>query len=153
MQIDKRARIAHRARRMLIVTAPIRLCLLAGALLLGTTLPVLGQPQTTLPAPVNRILVQRQLPESSVSVFIQRTGTAEPLLTFNADVARNPASVVKLVTTFAALEALGPTYQWRTEVYADGRLEGGTLTGDLLLKGYGDPYLVTERVLLLQRVG
>jgi D-alanyl-D-alanine carboxypeptidase/D-alanyl-D-alanine-endopeptidase (penicillin-binding protein 4) len=30
-------------------------------------------------------------------------------------------------------------------------MEGGTLTGDLLLKGYGDPYLVTERLWLLQR--
>jgi len=66
-------------------------------------------------------------------------------------VPRNPASVIKLVTTFAALEALGPTFQWRTEVYVDGRIEGGTLTGDLLLKGYGDPYLVTERLWLLQR--
>ena len=126
-------------------------CLLAGVLLLAQTPLVLGQPQTTLPAPVNRILVQRQLPESSVSAFVQRTGTSEPLLTFNADVPRNPASVVKLVTTYAALEALGPTYQWRTEAYVDGRIEGGTLTGDLLLKGYGDPYLVTERLLLLQR--
>jgi len=126
-------------------------CLLAGVLLLAQAPVVLGQPQTTLPAPVNRILVQRQLPEASVSAFVQRTGTSEPLLTFNADVPRNPASVVKLVTTYAALEALGPTYQWRTEAFVDGRIEDGTLTGDLLLKGYGDPYLVTERLVLLQR--
>ena len=108
-------------------------CLLAGVLLLAQAPLVLGQPQTTLPAPVNRILVQRQLPEASVSAFVQRTGSSEPLLTFNADVPRNPASVVKLVTTYAALEALGPPYQWRTEAYVDGRIEGGTLTGDLLL--------------------
>ncbi len=126
-------------------------CLLACVLLLAQAPVVLGQTQTTLPAPVNRILVQRQLPEASVSAFVQRTGASEPLLTFNADVSRNPASVIKLVTTFAALEALGPTYQWRTEAYVDGRIEGGTLTGDLLLKGYGDPYLVTERMVLLQR--
>ena len=126
-------------------------CLLAGVLLLGHGLPALAQTQTTLPATVNRILVKNQLPEASVSAFVQRTGTSEPLLTFNADVPRNPASVVKLVTTFAALEALGPTYQWRTEAYVDGRIEDGTLKGDLLLKGYGDPYLVTERLQLLQR--
>jgi D-alanyl-D-alanine carboxypeptidase/D-alanyl-D-alanine-endopeptidase (penicillin-binding protein 4) len=126
-------------------------CILACALLLAHGLPARAQPQTTLPAPVNRILVQRQLPEASVSAFVQRTGTSEPLLTFNAEMPRNPASVIKLVTTFAALEALGPTYEWRTEAYVDGRIEGGTLTGDLLLKGHGDPYLVTERLLLLQR--
>ena len=102
-------------------------CLLAGVLLLMHGSAVLGQTQTTLPAPVNRILVQRQLPESSVSAFVQRTGASEPLLTFNADVPRNPASVAKLVTTFAALEVLGPTYQWRTEAYVDGRIENGTL--------------------------
>ena len=112
---------------------------------------MLAQTQTTLPATVNRILVQNQLPEASVSAFVQRTGASEPLLTFNPDVPRNPASVAKLVTTFAALEALGPTYQWRTEAYVDGRIDGGILTGDLLLKGYGDPYLITERLLLLQR--
>ena len=111
----------------------------------------LAQPQTALPEPVARILVQRKLPESSFSAWVQRVDAAEPLLTFNADVPRNPASVMKLVTTFAALETLGPTYQWRTEAYVDGRIEGGRLTGDLLLKGYGDPYLVTERLWLLQR--
>jgi len=113
--------------------------------------PAVAQPQTSLPPPVNQILVQRKLPEASVSIFVQRVGAAEPLLVFNADEPRNPASVIKLVTTFAALEALGPAYQWRTEAYADGRMEGGTLAGDLLLKGHGDPYLVTERLWLLQR--
>lgn len=126
-------------------------CVLACVLLLAHGLPALAAPQTSLPATVNRVLVQHKLPESSVSAFVQRVGAAEPTLTFNPDVPRNPASVIKLVTTFAALEALGPTYQWRTEAYADGKMAGGTLTGDLLLKGYGDPYLVTERLWLLQR--
>ncbi|MDP2324428.1 MAG: D-alanyl-D-alanine carboxypeptidase/D-alanyl-D-alanine-endopeptidase [Gammaproteobacteria bacterium] len=120
-------------------------------MLLGPGLPARGQSQSTLPVSVNRILVQHKLPEDSFSAFVQRVGEKEPLLSFNAHVARNPASVIKLLTTFAALETLGPTYQWRTEAYADGRIEGGTLTGDLLLKGYGDPYLVTERLWLLQR--
>lgn len=125
-------------------------CILAGVLLLAW-LPAHSQPQNVLPATVNQVLVQRNFPDSSVSVFVQKVGATEPLLTFNADVPRNPASVIKLVTTFAALEALGPAYQWRTEVFADGKTTGGTLTGDLLLKGYGDPYLVTERLWLLQR--
>ncbi|MBN8280228.1 MAG: D-alanyl-D-alanine carboxypeptidase/D-alanyl-D-alanine-endopeptidase [Gammaproteobacteria bacterium] len=118
-------------------------------MLLAPGLP--AAPQTSLPAPVNRILVQNKLPESAVSAFVQRVGSTEPLLAFNEDVPRNPASVMKLVTTFAALEALGPVYQWKTEVYADGRINQGVLAGDLILKGYGDPYLVTERLWLLQR--
>ncbi len=126
-------------------------CILACVLLLAHCLPAHAEPQTSLPATVNRVLVQRKLPEASVSAFVQRVGANEPLLIFNPDVPRNPASVIKLVTTFAALEALGPAYQWRTEAYVDGRMDGGTLAGDLLLKGYGDPYLVTERLWLLQR--
>jgi len=126
-------------------------CFLTGTLVVSHGLPALGESQTTLPVSVNRILVQHQLPETAFSAFVQRVGDKEPLLTFNAHVPRNPASVIKLLTTFAALETLGPTYQWRTEAYADGKMEGGTLTGDLLLKGYGDPFLVTERLWLLQR--
>ena len=126
-------------------------CLLVCAVLLGHGLPALAVPMTSLPTSVNRILVQHKLPEASFSAFIQRVDAEEPLLTFNARVPRNPASVIKLLTTFAALETLGPTYQWRTEAYADGKMEGGILSGDLLLKGYGDPYLVTERLWLLQR--
>ncbi len=125
--------------------------LLAGALLLAIGVSGTGTAEAALPGPVSGILLAHGLPEASVSAFVQRVGTTEPLLAFNADVPRNPASVIKLVTTFAALEALGPTYRWRTEAYADGRIQGGTLTGDLLLKGYGDPYLVTERLWLLQR--
>ena len=125
--------------------------LVACVLLLAPGRTPHAETQTSLPAAVNRVLVQRKVPEESVSAFVQQVGSAEPLLTFNANVPRNPASVIKLVTTFAALEALGPAYEWRTEAYMDGRLEGGTLAGDLLLKGYGDPYLVTERLWLLQR--
>lgn len=121
------------------------------ALLLWFALPAAAQPQTALPDRVERILVQHKLPPGSFSAFVQQVGAPEPLLVYNADVPRNPASVIKLVTTFAALEALGPTYQWRTEAYADGRINDGILEGDLILKGYGDPYLLTERLWLLQR--
>ncbi|MEO7386578.1 MAG: D-alanyl-D-alanine carboxypeptidase/D-alanyl-D-alanine-endopeptidase [Gammaproteobacteria bacterium] len=129
----------------------MRASIAACVLLLASGLSALAEPQTTLPTTVDRVLVQRNLPASSVSAFVQRIGSGEPLLVFNADVPRNPASVIKLVTTFSALEALGPAYTWRTDVFVDGRIAGGTLTGDLLLKGHGDPYLITERLWLLQR--
>lgn len=112
----------------------------------------LAQGQTTeLPDPVSKALARYKLPPGSFSAFVQKIGTASPLLIFNENVPRNPASAIKLLTTFVALEELGPTYQWRTEVYADGPLKDGVLDGDLLIKGYGDPYLLTERLWLLQR--
>jgi D-alanyl-D-alanine carboxypeptidase/D-alanyl-D-alanine-endopeptidase (penicillin-binding protein 4) len=55
----------------------------------------------------------------------------------------HPASVMKLVTTYAALELLGPAYRWKTEAYLDG--------GDLILRGYGDPNLNYESFWLLLR--
>lgn len=63
----------------------------------------------------------------------------------------NPASVMKLVTTYAALELLGPAYRWKTEAWAAGPLREDVLAGDLVLKGYGDPKLDLEAFWLLLR--
>ena len=57
----------------------------------------------------------------------------------------NPASVMKLVTTFAALELLGRDYRWKTDAYLDGPLDDGVLHGDLVLKGGGDPKITIEQ--------
>ena len=81
------------------------------------------------------------------------SGRAQPLLNFRSGVAMNPASVMKLVTTYAGLELLGPAYNWTTPVYIDGTVSGGVLRGNLIIQGKGDPTLVVERLwLLLRRV-
>lgn len=69
----------------------------------------------------------------------------------NADTIINPASTMKLVTTYAGLELLGPAFQWKTEFYTDGTLKDGVLDGHLYLKGGGDPKLNMERLWLLLR--
>lgn len=79
-----------------------------------------------------------------LSVHAQAIGDDEPVLDLAGDVARNPASTMKLITTLAALEELGPQYSWKTEAYTVGKVRAGRLQGDLHLKGYGDPYLITE---------
>ncbi|HEX7079869.1 MAG TPA: D-alanyl-D-alanine carboxypeptidase/D-alanyl-D-alanine-endopeptidase [Gammaproteobacteria bacterium] len=106
---------------------------------------------STLPPPVARVLQGHGIPEDAVSVVVQAVDSAEPVLAHLPDVPRNPASVMKLVTTWSALEILGPTYRWPTEVYFLGPLDDGKLDGDLLLKGYGDPYLVLEEFWKLLR--
>jgi D-alanyl-D-alanine carboxypeptidase/D-alanyl-D-alanine-endopeptidase (penicillin-binding protein 4) len=70
---------------------------------------------------------------------------------YNADISVNPASTMKLVTTYAALELLGPNYQWKTEFFTDGQLRNGVLNGNLYLKGGGDPKLNMEKLWLLMR--
>ena len=108
-------------------------------LLLGTA-TAMGQ----LPARLERIVEGHRIPHQNVSMVVRAIGEPEPVLAHLPDVPRNPASAIKLLTTWVALEVLGPTYTWPTEVYFVGDRNGGRLDGDLAIKGYGDPYLVTE---------
>jgi D-alanyl-D-alanine carboxypeptidase/D-alanyl-D-alanine-endopeptidase (penicillin-binding protein 4) len=103
------------------------------------------------PALLHAALAESGTPREAVSLYVQEVGAHEPILAWNAGRAMNPASTMKLVTTLAALEVLGPTYTWRTEVYAQGPVLGDVLHGDLVLKGYGDPKLTLENFWLLLR--
>jgi D-alanyl-D-alanine carboxypeptidase/D-alanyl-D-alanine-endopeptidase (penicillin-binding protein 4) len=58
----------------------------------------------------------------------------------------NPASTMKLLTSLAAMEVLGPHYRWKTDVLTNGKIQNGTLQGDLLIKGSGDPKLIPEEI-------
>ncbi|MDQ3185875.1 MAG: D-alanyl-D-alanine carboxypeptidase/D-alanyl-D-alanine-endopeptidase [Pseudomonadota bacterium] len=116
--------------------------------LAATSLPAFAH---SLPTSVSRALKQAGIPEAAVGVYVHEIGAAKPLLAVNASVAMNPASVMKLVTTFAGLELLGPAYTWKTELYASGILNGDILQGDLIIRGYGDPRLNLENFWLLTR--
>lgn len=102
--------------------------------------------EEALPLSVRSVLKLRNLPAQSLSVYVENLDTGERLLAWNAGEPRNPASVMKVLTTLVALDSLGPAYRWKTDAYLLGAMNGDTLEGDLLLKGYGDPFLVTERV-------
>jgi len=102
--------------------------------------------ESGLPLRVQSALNARDLPPGSLSVFVTDVETGETLLEWLGDKPRNPASTIKLLTTLVALDVLGPAYHWRTDVYAQGEIIDGRLDGDLVLKGYGDPFLVTRRV-------
>jgi len=104
-----------------------------------------------LPPEVLRALQATGIPRSSVSAVVQEVDANAPLLEVNAREARNPASVMKLVTTYAALELLGPAYRWKTEVYLDGARRDDVLEGNLVLRGYGDPRLTYEGFWLMLR--
>lgn len=105
----------------------------------------------TLPEPVRDALKRSNIPLSSVGIVVQKTDASTPLISQNARRAMNPASTMKLLTTFAALETLGPAYRWKTEVYLDGTLKDGVLQGNLVFKGYGDPKLTIEQFWLWLR--
>ncbi|MBI4192511.1 MAG: D-alanyl-D-alanine carboxypeptidase/D-alanyl-D-alanine-endopeptidase [Betaproteobacteria bacterium] len=104
-----------------------------------------------LPPAVARVLQQAGIPESSVGIYIQDVNAERPLIAMGEERALNPASTIKLLTTFAALDQLGPAYAWTTEVYTTGTLQDDVLTGDLVIKGYGDPRLTLENFWLMLR--
>jgi D-alanyl-D-alanine carboxypeptidase/D-alanyl-D-alanine-endopeptidase (penicillin-binding protein 4) len=104
-----------------------------------------------LPAPVADMLKAAAIPQSALGVFVQQVDADQPLLAVNADMAFNPASTMKLVTTQAALQLLGPTFRWKTRAYFDGVVAGDVLHGDLIIKGSGDPKLVTESLWMFLR--
>jgi D-alanyl-D-alanine carboxypeptidase/D-alanyl-D-alanine-endopeptidase (penicillin-binding protein 4) len=64
----------------------------------------------------------------------------------NADELMSPGSIMKLVTTYAALEILGPTHHWDTDFLTDGEMVGDTLEGNLYVRFGGDPKLTIERL-------
>ena len=109
--------------------------------------------QGKLPPEVEAALLRARVPLEAVSAVVHEVGSPRSLLAFNATAPMNPASVVKLLTTAAALDQLGPAWTWATPVWLQGTLQDGVLEGALTIKGSGDPKLVMERAwLLLRRV-
>ena len=119
------------------------------------TPPVSAQP---LPTQVAAELAKLKIPQDAISIVVYRLEGAkaekQPLneiLSHNALIPRNPASLMKLVTTSAALDLLGPAFTWTTQVFLGGPIVDGALMGNLYIKGQGDPKLGVERLWLLMR--
>jgi len=114
------------------------------SLVLGATLAA-GAPADDLPAATRGYLAREHVPESGVSVVVREIATGGNLLEVNASIPRPPASTMKILPTWAALDLLGPAYSWKTRAYADAPIVKGTLKGNLYLQGGGDPLLTIER--------
>lgn len=104
-----------------------------------------------VPPSVAEATLRAGIPTNAIGIHVQEVGGNAPLLVMNASSAFNPASTMKLVTTHAALEMLGPAYTWKTRVFALGPQIGDVLQGDLAMQGGGDPKLTLERLWMLLR--
>lgn len=121
-------------------------------LLLFLLLPMTASGQDMrLPAPVEQALSRAGIPGDNVSVWVQPVDAERPSLAYNAERAMNPASVMKLVTAYVALDALGPSHTWTTRLSNTGQIANGTLAGDLHIIGGADPVLGYERMWRLLR--
>ena len=116
-------------------------------------LAVLSRPALAdgLPPNVLGALKAAQIPAASVSVVVQPVDAGKPLVAHNAAQAMNPASVMKLVTTYAALDLLGPAWTWKTTAWTEAAAVDGILSGNLYLKGSGDPRFAIEHLASLLR--
>jgi serine-type D-Ala-D-Ala carboxypeptidase/endopeptidase (penicillin-binding protein 4) len=100
-----------------------------------------------LPMTVMSALQRAQVPPQAFSALVLPvTGNGRDRLRYRAETPVNPASVMKLVTTYAAMDMLGPDFQWSTRFFTDGVIDKGRLRGNLYIKGGGDPKLVLERI-------
>jgi D-alanyl-D-alanine carboxypeptidase/D-alanyl-D-alanine-endopeptidase (penicillin-binding protein 4) len=129
--------------------ASLGLALLTAAPLQAQT----PRPGTTLPEAVSSALRTANVPIAAVGISVQPLTGSGLTLAVNETTPMNPASTMKLVTTLAGLELLGPGYTWRTEALAAAPLLNDALEGDLFLRGSGDPRFVIEHLwLLVQRL-
>ncbi len=107
-----------------------------------------------LPVPLVDAFKRAEIPVTAAGIYVREVGNGSngpTLIASNADTSFSPASTMKLVTSDAALELLGPTFTWKTLAFADGAQSGEVLHGDLIIKGSGDPKLVMENFWLFLR--
>ncbi len=106
-----------------------------------------------IPATYNRLPISiisklnaRGVGEYGISAYVRDVNSPKPLLAYQDETARVPASVMKLITSYASLGILGPNYRWPLDVYTQGSIRNGTLQGNLYIKGYGSPEFNREEL-------
>ncbi|WP_152363260.1 D-alanyl-D-alanine carboxypeptidase/D-alanyl-D-alanine endopeptidase [Microlunatus speluncae] len=116
----------------------------AGVLIVGLVItqsagPSTAVPGALLPEQLDTLLNDPRYDGSQVALVVRDAATGETLYERNGDQRMLPASNTKLFSSAAAMDVLGPSYRFHTDVLATAPVRGGTLRGDLFLKGYGDP--------------
>jgi D-alanyl-D-alanine carboxypeptidase/D-alanyl-D-alanine-endopeptidase (penicillin-binding protein 4) len=128
--------------------------LLAALFLLGSATS--AQDATTrvpVPDAVGAALRSAAIPPAASAIVVLPLAPGGVSIEANESQPMNPASTMKLLTTYAALDLLGPAYTWRTEAFATGALRRDVLEGNLVIRGSGDPKLVIESLwLMVQRI-
>jgi D-alanyl-D-alanine carboxypeptidase/D-alanyl-D-alanine-endopeptidase (penicillin-binding protein 4) len=98
-----------------------------------------------LPQSIESFISKSTIPRKDMSIYIKEVGKQGKIIaSLNADTTRTPASVIKVMTTYASLLKLGFDYRFPTKFYTVGRVSNGVLHGDLYVKGFGDPTLKSK---------
>lgn len=105
----------------------------------------------SLPAEVVDAMIAAGIEPSTASFYVQALDGTSPVINIHAHLSQNPASLMKLVMTYGALELLGPTYTWKTRLTTDAPVSNGTLEGSLYIQAGGDPRFLLEHLWLTLR--
>jgi PBP4 family serine-type D-alanyl-D-alanine carboxypeptidase len=131
------------------IAAIVRAVSFAAFLLLLSGCAILqpgGRPSDPLDAlrfDIEQVLADSIFIPSQASVKIVSLDARELLYEHNSKLLMRPASNMKLLTSSAALSILGPQYQLRTVILADSSSPDSAISGNIYIKGYGDPDLLT----------
>lgn len=121
-----------------------------GLIGLGFTVPVVAQ---SMPSEVQRAWKKTGLPESTLSMVIEEVG-GDRIGAMGEGELKNPASVMKLLTTWTALSELGPDFVWQTAFLMNKTAtvnDDGVLSGPVYLRPGGDPLFLLEDLWRLLR--
>ncbi len=128
-----------------VLTMPNRSAALFAAAIALYVLAGTVRADAQLPPAVVRAMSRAGVPANHVSIHVRDANSGASIAELNEQIPRSPASTIKVLTTFAALDMLGPAYTWKTQAYLNGDLANGVLNGDLVLVGGGDPFMTSDR--------
>lgn len=94
---------------------------------------------------VSNLEADEQVKNGSVGLFLMSSKTGAVLFNHNGRTVMTPASAQKIITSAAAFHVLGKDYRYKTELAIDGKIDKGTLNGDVYIIGFGDPSLGSWR--------
>ncbi|MGW4806147.1 D-alanyl-D-alanine carboxypeptidase/D-alanyl-D-alanine endopeptidase [Kitasatospora sp. NPDC004272] len=129
--------------RMFRRSLPFAAAALATSLLAGSAQADDPAPaDATLTADLDALLADARLANAQTGIEVLDAGTGQVVYARQPQALLTPASTLKTVTSAAALDLLGADYRFTTEVRTSGKRYGGTVVGDLVLRGGGDPTLL-----------
>ena len=102
--------------------------------------------EASIPYDLKEQLKAYPINRANYSIHIQEVDSHVPTVSWNSHTKRTPASVVKILTTYAGVLALGYDYRWETKFFHTGYIQNGVLKGDIYVKASGDPSLSTKHI-------
>ena len=132
-----------------LLTSVIAISLISGSVLLPVSEESTVEASTNyanLKSGITNAMLDSRMKKATSSVTVRKASSGEIVYQHYADRAVTPASTLKLLTGASALETLGDNYRFSTSVLSDGAVKSGTLSGNIYLRGQGDPTLLKKNL-------